>query len=50
MNFETRNLKPPPAKVTSDRSKFEVEINIAEYRPEVANSNILAFNWIKPFC
>ena len=37
--FETINLKAPPAKVTTDQSKFEVEINIAEYRPEVTNSN-----------
>ena len=35
--FETSNLKAPPAKVTSDQSKFEVEINIADYIPEVTN-------------
>ncbi len=37
--FETSNLKAPPAKVNSNQSKFEVEINIAEYRPEVTKSN-----------
>merc|ERR1712110_801371 len=37
--FETSNLKAPPTKVTSYPSKLEVEINIAEYRPEELSIN-----------